>query len=84
MSELDVSQLVGDDGTIDARRLNVGREQKIDAETCATLRRRCRENHARVTHLADEYNVCHTTIASHVRGECRHEHDVAPVGGDSR
>ena len=84
MSELDASQLVGDDGTIDARRLNGGHVKKIDAETCATLRRRCRENYARVTHLADEYGVCHTTITSHVRGECRHEHNVEPVGGDSR
>ena len=79
----DTNPFVTDDGKIDARQNNSGNPRKIDAETCATLRRRCRENCARLTHLADEYDVSHTTIAAHVRGRCSHEHDVTPVEGDA-
>jgi len=48
-------------------------------KTCATLRRRCREEYARLSHLAEEYDVAQTTIAAHVRGECEHDHDTPAV-----
>ena len=73
------SDLLTDDGQVDARLLNGGREYKIDAATCATLRRRCREEHARLSHLAEEFDVAHTTVAAHVRGECEHDHDTPAV-----
>jgi len=73
------SDLLTEDGRVDARLLNGGRAYKIDAATCATVRRRCREEYARLSHLAEEYGVSDTTIATHVHGECDHDHDTPAV-----
>ena len=72
------SDLLTDDGQVDARLLNGGREYKIDAATCATLRERVRDGQT-FRAAADEHDVAHTTIAFHVRGECEHEHDTPAV-----
>jgi len=75
----DVAELVDEDGAIDLRQVNSGRKEKIDAATCATVRRRCREEFARLSHLAEEYGVSDTAIATHVHGECDHDYDTPAV-----
>ena len=73
------SDLLTDDGRAAARLLNGGRAYKIDAAACATVRRRCREEFARLSHLAEEHGVSDTAIATHVHGECDHDHDTPAV-----
>jgi len=81
MTELDPDDLVNGDGAIDLRRLNDGREEIIGAETCAE----CRDDHRGaipIAELARWHDVSIETVRVHVRGECSHSHDVAPVEGD--
>jgi len=79
------ADLLTDDGRVDARLLNGGRERKIDAAQCVTLRERVREGQT-LRAAGRELDVAHTTIALHVRGDCTHDHDDTPPvarGGDA-
>ena len=79
----DISSFFTDDGRVDARQLNSGRGPKIDAETCATLRRRYRRNQPQLKDLAAEYDVAATTVKNHVYHRCNHEHDEPLAEGDA-
>ena len=71
MTEL--ADLVREDGTIDARRLNTGRtEATIDAATCAAMRAAVDDD---TTHyaVADEFGVSEKTVRYHINGKCSHD-----------
>lgn len=80
----DISSFFTDDGRVDARLLADGREPKIDAATCATVRERVR-NGQTLRAAAASVGVAHSTIGHHVRGECNHDHGTPAVerGGDA-
>ena len=68
----EVADLVREDGTIDARRLNTGRtEATIDAATCAAMRAAVADGYT-LQAIADRHDVADTTVRYHTSGQCSH------------
>jgi hypothetical protein len=81
-NEVSPDELVRDDGTLDARKVNSGRPEIIDAEACAD----CRNQYLHgcvLESIAAQYDATREAIRQHVRGECDHDHDVEPIEADT-
>ena len=85
----DLDRLRGEDGTIDARKINSGMANPINVspELCASWRRRTRNLSHRRTRIAAEadFEISRGAVGKHVRGLCSHDVSEPPVsleGGD--
>jgi hypothetical protein len=74
---LDVSELLGDDGTVDhsviksLTNADAGGGTRITTETCDKFRRAIQSG-ATAKDTAAKYEVGATAVRRHVRGECHH------------
>lgn len=81
----EISDLVRDDGEIDARLVTRGNEDNlktddnVSAELCASMRQTFHDGEGTYAAVAEEHDVANGTAHHHVAGVCRHSVDVEPA-----
>lgn len=93
----EINALLNDEGKIDATKTNgrfssseqpsseeLGRRGQTDAEQCARWRRALNHSDVEQQTLAQRTGVRPRTVHYHAHGQCQHEVDEPPLGGDQR